>query len=673
MKAHTISALLAGSWLSSTALATGAAVHDSSFTPDHILRVTYQEITTACETRTSVIVNGSSPGPTLDILPGGVTWIRVYNDMADQNLTMHWHGLSQKMSPFADGTPLASQWPIPPGHFFDYELSTGSEDSGTYYYHSHVGMQAMSCSGPLVINDCGTSPYDYDDERILHFEDFFSQSDHQMAGDLTGNPFKWPGATDGILLNGKGGAVAKVATDGSSKGNGAGPASGANGHGSGGHGDNVGHESGQSSHGVQSYGYRLRPRDNEMEQEATSSNCELSVIDVEPDKTYRFRIIGAMGLSFLTMGFEGHDNLTIIQVDGAEYNQPAHTDHIQFGPGQRFDLLFKTKTQEELDADGKSTYFLQWETRDSEDPVTVRGYAVLRYKSSAEIPGAPAEPVIALPEQVGDWMEYTFLPLFPDRNKAPTADEVTRRVIVDVDLVQDSVTGRVVWELAHLSWTEDTYQTPALVDIYQRGQDAVPNYDAALKNFGWDPATRSFPAKVGEVIEIILQNRGALIGNSGRLGTHPFHAHSKHYYDIGSGRGAYDANANNAKIEKLGYRPVKRDTTMLFKYNQTVAAGEVGGWRGWRIRKTDAGVWMIHCHILAHMMMGMQMVWVVGDAEQIMEIPFEESQSYLTYGGSVMGNLTHAPQMYEYFNATTTKCKPINGPIPDTPTRRLLA
>jgi len=507
----------------------------------------------------------------------------------------------------------------------------------------------MTCSGPLIIDDCGTSPYDYDGERVLHFEDFFSLTDQTMVDDLTGNPCKWPGKTDGILLNGQGPAADKTATTSSSHGKGAGPSV---------------HES-QSQGGQGGHGHRLRARDD-----ASSGACTLGVIDVEPGKTYRFRFIGAMGLSYLTLGFEGHDNLTIVQVDGSEYNQPATTDHIQFGPGQRYDVLFKTKTQAELNADGnKSTYFVQWETRDSEDPGTVRGYGVLRYNPSAEIPAAPTNPVITLPEKVGNWMEYTFTPLFPDRNKAPTADEVTRRVIIDVDLVQDNVTGRVVWQLAHLTWTEGTYQTPALVDIYQRGQHAVPNYDAALNNYGWDPATKSFPAKVGEVIEIVLQNRGALIGNSGRLGTHPFHAHSKHYYDIGSGQGAYDADANNAKIEKLGYRPVKRDTTMLFMYNGTTNPGQVAGWRAWRIRKTDAGVWMIHCHILAHMMMGMQMVWVVGDAKDMTTIPFEESQSYLTYGGSVMGNTTHDPQMYEYFNATTNECKPISGAISDQPTR----
>lgn len=62
--------------------------HDTSFTPDLSLRVTLKNITQGCSIRESVVVNGTSPGPALYIKPNKVTWIRVYNDMADQNLTM---------------------------------------------------------------------------------------------------------------------------------------------------------------------------------------------------------------------------------------------------------------------------------------------------------------------------------------------------------------------------------------------------------------------------------------------------------------------------------------------------------------------------------------------------------------------------------------------------------
>jgi len=55
-------------------------------------------------------------------------------------------------APFSDGTPQAAQWPVPPGHFFDYELHVPIGMAGTYFYHSHVGWQATSATGPLIVS-----------------------------------------------------------------------------------------------------------------------------------------------------------------------------------------------------------------------------------------------------------------------------------------------------------------------------------------------------------------------------------------------------------------------------------------------------------------------------------------------------------------------------------------
>jgi hypothetical protein len=66
----------------------GVQTRDSDFVPDYFLSVTYEEHSVACKKRMSVLVNGTSPGPTLR-LPGGKTsWIRVCNNMAEYNTTM---------------------------------------------------------------------------------------------------------------------------------------------------------------------------------------------------------------------------------------------------------------------------------------------------------------------------------------------------------------------------------------------------------------------------------------------------------------------------------------------------------------------------------------------------------------------------------------------------------
>lgn len=62
--------------------------HDDSFQPDHILRVSARDYAQACNTRYSVLVNGTSPGPELRLKEGQVNWIRVYNDLKDENTTI---------------------------------------------------------------------------------------------------------------------------------------------------------------------------------------------------------------------------------------------------------------------------------------------------------------------------------------------------------------------------------------------------------------------------------------------------------------------------------------------------------------------------------------------------------------------------------------------------------
>ncbi|KAH6981711.1 ascorbate oxidase [Ilyonectria sp. MPI-CAGE-AT-0026] len=573
--------------------------HDSSVHLDHILRVTTQNIAVACQTRLSTVVNGTSPGPELRIKPGETTWIRVYNDMESQNLTMHWHGLAQRTAVFSDGSPQGSQWAIPPGHFFDYELHPELGDSGTYFYHSHVGVQAITASGPLIVEDCGKPPYHYDEERILQWNDFFNQTDEQLEAGLEAVPFVWTGETQGVLLNGQGISI------------------------------------GHNSTGV--------------------ASCTLPVIDVSPGKTYRFRFIGSTGLSLLSMAFEGHDQLSIIQVDGGEWTKPAPVDRIQLASGQRFDTLFVAKTKKQLKAEKRKTYFLQFETRDR--PTVYRGYAVLRYSDSAPLPEYPVQAPLSLPNTTYDWLEYQLQPLYPKPVGVPTLAEVTRRVIMDAVQMMDPNSNQLVWRLAGLSWTDKILQKPLLVDIYLNGEAAMPDYDAALRNNGWDPKTKAFPAKVGEVLEIVFQNRGSL-SSPGKLDSHPFHAHGQHFYDIGSGNGTYDAEANEKKLAGMGYRVVQRDTTMLYRYELATAAGAgaPAGWRAWRIRVKQPGVWMIHCHTLQHMVMGMQSAWVIGTAPEILEMPLDESQGYLVYGGDAYGNATYDPTCRHQFGNEKT-CK----------------
>ncbi|KAJ6092481.1 hypothetical protein N7486_007770 [Penicillium sp. IBT 16267x] len=573
--------------------------HDKSFHPDHVLRVTAENASVACETRLSVLVNGTSPGPVIHLSPGEITWIRVYNDLEVFNVTIHWHGIAQRVAPFSDGTPQASQWPISPGHFFDYEIQTTPDDAGTYFYHAHVGMEEVTAFGALIVDDCGKPPYDYDEDRFLLWSDYFNKTDHNMTVGLQGVPFSWTGEVNSFLLNGVGVAI--------------------------------GHE--PNNTGV----------------------CALPIIEVDPGKKYRFRFISSNALSFLMIGFEGHDDMAVIAAD-SRYTKPAPVDRMQIASGQTFDVLFQAKTTEELLADGKKDYVIQFQTLDR--PSTYIGYGVIRYLKTPSPPVAPATPPFNFTNTPPyNWLEYTLEPLYPEQDSYLSLEEVTRRVILNIMQEISPVTGQEIWTFNNFTWIEKDYYSPLLVDIYKYCEAAVPNYDAAVANGGWDSNVRAFAALPGEVLEIVFQIHGSIVNNGGGEDVHPFHAHGIHYYDIGSGPGIYNASANEAKIKSLGWHPALRDTTLSYEYQSVAGAGVPYGWRAWRFRITEPGVWMIHCHRAQHMMMGMQMPWAIGTADQIRTIPLEESQGYLFYGGDVYGNETYTPTYHHHFTPSN-QCSP---------------
>jgi FtsP/CotA-like multicopper oxidase with cupredoxin domain len=63
---------------------------------------------------------------------------------------MHWHGLTPP--PHQDGVPIVSQPALPPGETYEYDFLL--TEAGTYWMHSHEGLQEQSLlSGPLIIKD----------------------------------------------------------------------------------------------------------------------------------------------------------------------------------------------------------------------------------------------------------------------------------------------------------------------------------------------------------------------------------------------------------------------------------------------------------------------------------------------------------------------------------------
>ncbi|KAF8627088.1 hypothetical protein AX15_004554 [Amanita polypyramis BW_CC] len=86
--------------------------------------------------------------------------INVINQLKDTSMitttSIHWHGLFQKGTNWADGPVGVNQCPTVPGHSFLYQFHVPGQ-AGTFWYHSHHRTQYCDgLRGPLVVYD----PYD---------------------------------------------------------------------------------------------------------------------------------------------------------------------------------------------------------------------------------------------------------------------------------------------------------------------------------------------------------------------------------------------------------------------------------------------------------------------------------------------------------------------------------
>lgn len=98
--------------------------------------------------RKGIAVNGSIPGPTLVFTIGDTALIIVHNN-TEKPTGIHWHGvhLVNQM----DGVPYLTQTPIPPHSVYVYKFPI--VQSGTYWYHSHFGLQEqIGLYGALIFN-----------------------------------------------------------------------------------------------------------------------------------------------------------------------------------------------------------------------------------------------------------------------------------------------------------------------------------------------------------------------------------------------------------------------------------------------------------------------------------------------------------------------------------------
>ncbi|KAG8078457.1 hypothetical protein GUJ93_ZPchr0007g3163 [Zizania palustris] len=124
-------------------------VQAQGITRHYDFNVQMANVTRLCATKSMVTVNGQCPGPELVAREGDRVVVRVTNNVA-HNLTLHWHGVRQVRTGWADGPAYITQCPIQTGQSYVYNFTVDGQ-RGTLWWHAHISWLRATVYGAVVI------------------------------------------------------------------------------------------------------------------------------------------------------------------------------------------------------------------------------------------------------------------------------------------------------------------------------------------------------------------------------------------------------------------------------------------------------------------------------------------------------------------------------------------
>ncbi|KAK3017260.1 hypothetical protein RJ639_005548 [Escallonia herrerae] len=158
------------------------------------------------------------PRPTLYAREDDTVIVRVVNHV-QHNITIHWHGVRQLRTGWADGPAYITQCPIPTGQSYIYNFTlTGQR--GTLLWHAHINWLRATVHGAIVILPKRGIPYPFpkpDKEEIIILGEWWKSDTEAVINQAmqAGVP---PNVSDAHTINGHPGPVPNCSSQGTETG-----------------------------------------------------------------------------------------------------------------------------------------------------------------------------------------------------------------------------------------------------------------------------------------------------------------------------------------------------------------------------------------------------------------------------------------------------------------------
>ncbi|MGY1890690.1 copper resistance system multicopper oxidase [Pseudomonas sp. SDT291_1_S447] len=495
--------------------------------------------------RTAMTINGSLPGPLLRWREGDTVTLRVRNRLS-ASTSIHWHGILLPAN--MDGVPGLSFHGIEPGGVYVYQFKV--RQNGTYWYHSHSGLQEQAgVYGPLVIDAREPEPFQYDREFVVMLSDWSDEDPTSLMKTLKkqSDYYNFDKRTVGDFIN-----------------------------------------------DVSEKGWGATVADRKMWAEMNMNPTDIADVSgatytflmnghapdnnwtglFRPGEKLRLRLINGSAMTYFDVRIPGL-KMTVVAADGLHV-KPVSVDELRIAVAETYDVIV------EPDAEA---YTLFAQTMDRTG--FARGTLATRAGLSAPVPGLAPRPLVTMDDMGMGGMDHGSMDMSTMDHSAmgpmqSHPDSEKDNPLVDMQAMTTAPklndpglglrnNGRRVLTYADL---RSTFEDP---DGRDPSRTVELHLTGHMEKFAWSfngikfSDAEALRLKYGERIRLVLVNDTMM--------THPIHLHGM-WSDLEDENGDFQVRKHTIDMPP-------------------------GTRRTYRVTADALGRWAYHCHLLYHMEMGM--------------------------------------------------------------------
>ncbi|KAL5562217.1 hypothetical protein UlMin_031964 [Ulmus minor] len=471
-------------------------------------------------------INGQFPGPILNVTTNWNVVVNVRNHL-DEPLLITWAGVQHRKNSWQDGVS-GTNCPIPAGWNWTYDFQV-KDQIGSFFYFPSLNLQRASGGyGGIIINNREVIALPFllpDGDITIFISDWYKKSHKELRKDVEDG--KDLGVPDGVVVNGLG-------------------------------------------------PFRF-------DQSLVSDGLPFLVVNVEPGKTYRFRVHNVGISTSLNFRIQNH-NLLLVETEGS-YTVQQNYSNMDIHVGQSYSFLVT------MDQNAASDYYIVASPRfvNSSSWDRVTGVAILHYSNSQ----GPASGPLPDPPNAFD----TYFSMNQARSIRWNVSAGAARPNPQGSFKYGQITVTDVYvivnrpaELIHNKWRTTlngiSYLPPATplklaqqfkipgaykLDFPKRMMDRPPKLDTSLINGTY----RGF-------MEIIFQNNDPTVQN--------YHLDGYAFFVVGMDFGVWTENSRGTYNKWDG---VARCTTQVFPRAWTAILISLDNTGIWNLRAENLNSWYL--------------------------------------------------------------------------------